>query len=172
MSILYDPTLALAFYGALACLAVWSTWSRLAPWRGRDDLWTIGAVLMLGFAASNILKATIPIMDQAGPFSFIEVIIAVTAFYVWSLQRSRLLIALVGLNLASIGANIAFALNFPPTGQQIFLWEVTTNVCFAGECLLASWLGIAHGYRTGRFVRRVRLGGRAAQPDAAREGQP
>lgn len=157
--------LPLAFYGSLALLALWATW--------RDfDLRWIGAWLVAGYVLSNALFFTVAVAHRVGPYSFIEVMVAVTAMSAWTEHRYRALIGIVVFNLASIGANIAFAVHFPPSQRQIFLWEVTTNICFAAECLIATGVGIAHGYRTGRFSRRLRDSGIDAQPDAAREGKP
>lgn len=157
--------LPLLFYGSLALFAMWATW--------RDfHLRWVGAWLVAGFVLSNALFFTVPIEHRVGPYSFIEVMVAVTTMSAWTEHRYRALIALVAFNLASIGANIAFAVYFPPSRQQIFLWEVTTNICFAAECLIAAGVGIAHGYRTGRFSRRLFPRRRDAQPDAVREGPP
>jgi hypothetical protein len=161
---LFSPLLALAVFGSLALLALWATWHDY-------DLRPLGIILAAGFATSNILHATVSLESLPGPYSFVEVLIAVAAFYGWAIHRMKRLIAIVALNLASIGVNIAFALNFPPNQQQVFVWEVTTNAIFAGECLFAAWVGIAHGYRTGRFATGFRSGRRAAGADAAREAK-
>lgn len=163
--ILFNPAVALAFYGGLAGMAVWATWHDF-------DLKPVGIALAFCYIVTNLIGLTVPVPSQPGPYSAIQILIAAMAVHAWGEHRSRRLIALVCVSLASVGANIAFVLNFPPDQRQIFLWELTTNMCFAGECLLASWLGIAHGYRIGRFAHRVRLDRGLAQPDAAREIDP
>lgn len=163
--ILFNPAVALAFYGSLAGLALWATWHDF-------DLLAVGVALAFCFVISNIIGLTVAVANQPGPYSAIQILIAAMAVQAWGEHRSRKLIALVCVSLASVGANIAFVLNFPPDQRQIFLWELTTNMCFAGECLLASWMGIAHGYRVGRFSARVLPDRGVAQPDAAREIEP
>lgn len=153
---------AILFYGALALLALWATW--------RDfDLFWVGIWLFLGFVASNVMFATMPVRDLPGPYTFIECLVAVAATTAWLHHRYRGLIALVSVNLLSIGFNVAYALNRPPTPYQDWLWVVATNACFAAECLIVAGVGIAHGYRTGRFARRLRLRGGAAAPASQRE---
>lgn len=140
--------LALALYGSLAALALWATW--------RDFyLRPLGLVLAAGFLLSNSLYfASITAVERAGPYSGIEVLVAAAAFYALAV-RSRWLILVLAFNLLSIASNIGIAVNNSPDQQQIFAWIVTTNICFAAECVVTTGVGIAHGYRTGRFHRRI-----------------
>lgn len=151
--------LALAFYGALAALAVWATWS--------DDMWLLGAALMLGFIVSNVVWFAAPVSWRPGPYSSIEVLIAAAAFGALDkaggcTRRFAGLVMILGVNIVSICANVALVFNTPPNMRQVWLHEVTTNVCFAVECLLAVGVGVAHGYRTGRFHWRPHLRRQAA----------
>ena len=157
--------IAILFYGSLALFAVWATW------RSFDLMW-VSAWLFLGFLGSNVMFATMEVRDMPGPYTFIEVMVAVAAVTAWAPLRYRGLIALVSVNLLSIGFNAAYALNRPPTPYQDYLWVVATNACFAAECLIVAGVGIAHGYRTGRFTRRLRLRRRAAQPNVATQREP
>lgn len=157
--------LPLLLYGALAALALWATWRDI-------DLRWVGLWLAGGFISSNVLFFSVPIFARVGPYTFIEVLVAVAAMGAWLEHRYRALAVLVAVNLVSIGFNVVFALNDPPSRWQIYLWEVSTNLCFATECLLAIGVGIAHGYRTGRFSRRLHLRRHDAQPDIVREGEP
>ena len=157
--------LAMLFYGGLAAIALWATW--------RDfDLRWVGLWLVAGYVITNVMYFTVTVETMVGPYTFIEVMVAIAAMSAWTEHRYSALVLLVAINLASIGANVAFAANFPPNVRQIFLWELTTNICFAAECLIAAGVGVSHGYRTGRFTRRLRPGGNHAQPDAARESPP
>jgi hypothetical protein len=155
--------LALVFYGALAALAVWATWKD-------EDLRWIGWMLAAGYVVTNILYFTVPITAHSGPYTLIEVLVALAAYCAWGATGYRLLIALVAVNLASIGITVNFAAaGADPSRYQIFVFVVGTNICFAVECFLTLGVGIAHGYRTGRF--RLRFRRRPPQPNAAREGE-
>lgn len=157
--------IATLFYGSLALLALWATW------RDFDLLW-IGLWLFIGFVASNIMFATMPVHDLPGPYTFIETMVATAVVSAWASHRSPAMIAIVAVNLVSIGFNVAYALNRPPTAYQDYLWVAATNACFAAECLIVIGVGIAHGYRTGRFTRRLRLRRGAAAPAASRKRAP
>lgn len=150
-------------YGSLAALALWATC--------RDEyLRWIGFWLVGGFVLSNILFFSgVSASQRIGPYTAIEIMVAVSATWA-AAARTRWLIAIIVFNLLSIAANIGLAANFPPTPRQIYLWELTTNMCFAAECLFAFGIGTAHGLRTGHFNSWVRLRRHPAQPDAARQG--
>lgn len=149
-------------YGSLAALALWATW--------RDhDLYWIGVWLAVGWAVSNMLFATLPPQARPGPYTVIEVLVALSAYFAWAEHRHRALVVLVGVNVLSIMANVAFASTISPVPRQIWLYEVTTNMCFAAECLLAAGVGIAHGRRAGRFDSWVGAGRRALEPHVARQ---
>lgn len=155
----------LLFYGSLALIALWATW--------RDyDLRVLGICLLLGFVVSNLLFFNAAPTDRPAPYSLIEFLVAVAAFLAWFEHRNWTLVALVGVNVISITANIAYAFQGDdPHWRQTHLFEIVTNLCFAAECLLATAAGVSHGYRTGRFVGRARLRGGVVPADAAREGQ-
>lgn len=158
-------SLAFVLYGALAALAVWATWKD-------EDLRWIGWMLAASFCVSNALYFTQPLTAWPGPYTLAEMLIALAAYCAWAVTRYRLLVALVVLNLASIGINLNFAASgLAPSRHEIFVFVVGTNICFAVECLLTLGVGIAHGYRTGRFNRRFPFRRRAPQPNAAREGE-
>lgn len=157
--------LALVFYGTLAVLAVWATWT------DEDLRWT-GLWLAAGFVLSNILYFAAPVTARPGPYTLIEILIAIAAYCAWGVTGYKLLIVLVAFNLISIGINVGFAATGEePTRYQIYVFVVGTNICFVIECLLALSVGIAHGYRTGRFHRRLPLRWRAPQQNVAREGE-
>jgi hypothetical protein len=110
--------------------------------------------LAAGFVVSNLLYSHhVPPTDRLGPYTLIEIVVAIGATGALFKQGSWALVAIIFLNLISISANIALALNIPPNVQQIYAWNVTTNLCFAGECALATWVGLSNGYRSGRFDR-------------------
>lgn len=159
--------LLLAFYGSLAALSMWSTC------RDRDLVW-LGAALVGGWAVSNALFFLTPITWRPGPYSVIELLVFYAAGIAWAEDKRRRwpLLILAGINVLSIAANVAFSANFDPTPRQIYLWELTTNLCFAAECLIATWVGLADGYRSGRFGRLPHRDGGGVAPDAARREGP
>lgn len=151
-----------AFYATLAALAAWATWKD-------EDLRWVGVWLTLGFGLSSALYyLAAPVTAWPGPYTLIEVFVALAAYCAWGALGYRLLIVLVAFNLASIGVNINFAsAGESPSQYQIYVFVVGTNICFAAECLLTLSVGIAHGLSTGRFrfpFRRV-----DPQPNVARE---
>lgn len=154
----------LIFYGILAACAMWATWRD-------DDLRWIGLWLAAGWALSNIVFATLPPVARPGPFSFVEMMVALAAYLAFAEHKYRALIGIVALNVASISANIAFAAINDPVWRQIHLYEVTVNLCFAAQCLVTFGVGVAHGRRTGRFHRWPLVRRGVAQPDAAREAE-
>ncbi len=168
-----------AFYGTLCAIALW------ACWRNGDFFW-IAFWLIVNCVATNAIQygLVLPIEDSAarlaavgslkpGPFTFVEAMTAVAALCAWMDQQndsrwiSRGLVALVGCNLLSICFNVALAAHFLPNERQVFIYEATTNLIFAAECLLAFSIGIADGVRTGRFSRWRRFRGRRAERHAA-----
>jgi hypothetical protein len=133
-------------YGALAVLALWAC--------GRDrDLQGIGACLVFGWAFSNLLDWSFPATAKPGPYTFIEILVALFAYLAWENRQERRILLVMCVNIVSICANIALALNNPPDRQQIYAHALTTNLCFAAECLLVTWAGIVDGLRIGRFHR-------------------
>jgi hypothetical protein len=153
------------FYGVLALIAF------LATLRDPDLLW-IGAWLLGGWAISNYLHATMPVTELVGPYSMIEFMVLYATSIAWGTHRRYWPLLIIGaLNLVSIAVNIGFSRNFPPTGRQIYLWELTTNLCFAGQCLLATGVGIFDGFRVGRFNRLSDLWKRAVAAYAARSAR-
>lgn len=148
-------------FGTLAALAF------LATCRDEYLRWT-GLWLVAGWLISNVLfYGHVTPSQRVGPYTAIEIMVAVAA--TWALaERSRWLIAILCFNLISIAANIGLAVNFSPNQQQIYWWDVTTNLCFTGECLFAFGIGVAHG--VGRFRRRVFIRGGAAQSGAPHSG--
>lgn len=151
-------------YGSLALLAFW------ACMRDRDLVW-IGAWLVGGWAISNLMDWYAPPIAAPGPYTLIEMMVLTAVYCAWAEHRPRYRWPLTGIaicNTASIAANVAFAANFPPIRQQIYLWEGTVNMIFAAECLLAIGVGVADGVRTGRFAGWPRLRRHDPQPDARR----
>jgi uncharacterized membrane protein HdeD (DUF308 family) len=156
---------ALVLYGGLAMLAVWST-------RHDRELVWLGGWLAAGFVLSNLLHATLAVTYLPGPYSLIECMVLFAASIAWGVHRKHWpLLVIACVNVLSITANIAFAANFPPSPRQIFLWELTTNIFFAVECLLATAVGVADGYRTGRFVWLPPLGRWRPVSDDPRKGR-
>lgn len=140
-------------YAAFATGAVWATWAD-------DDLRWVGVWLLTSFAASNWLHAEMHVSSLPGPYAMIEVMILLAAAVAWDSHRRYWgLVLLGGINILSICASIAFAAEKPILPRHVFVFELTTNLAFAAECLLAIGAGIADGYRTGRF-NRLPFGGR------------
>lgn len=158
----------LIFFGALALLAGWTTVHD-------EDLRWIGFWLLIGYALSNFLHANLPVTSMPGPYSVIEVLVLLFASIAWdSHRRCWPLLVLAGVNILSICANIAFASLFPPSHRQIFLFELTTNLCFVAECLLATGVGVYNGLGDGRFAWLSGLRGRvmASYVARTRNGHP
>lgn len=142
---------AIAFYGALTALAVWATWKE-------PNLCWLGCSLAFGFGFSNFLYFTTPIEIRPGPYTFIEVIVAVCAYLALESLRYQVLIYVIVVNIISTGINIYFAsLGAEPSKWHCHAFGLGTNICFAAECLLATSAGVKHGYSTGRFDRRFYL---------------
>ncbi len=119
-----------------------------------QQTFALGAAMVLGFAVSNALYFfRFAPLDRVGPYTLIEILVAFGAMIALFQRGSWALVAVIALNLISISANIALALNIPPNVQQIYAWNVTTNLCFVGECAFATWVGLSNGYRAGRFDR-------------------
>jgi hypothetical protein len=151
-----------ALYGGLALTAMWATM--------RDfDLFWIGFWLVVGFVASNLLDWYMPPGFKPGPYTLIEMLVALAAYCAFVEHRMKGLIGIVGVTVASIAINVAFASILDPDRRQIHLYEVTTNICFAAETLLAIAVGVAHGRRTGRFTRWPLVRRHAAEPNVARK---
>ncbi len=155
----------LAVFGALTALTLWSTW------RDSELRW-VGLWLAASFIVSNILHAKMHVMSLPGPYSMLELMVLIAAAIAWDARRTHWpLVLLAGISVFSICANVAFAAEYRPGPQQIYVFELTTNLCFVAECLLASVTGLADGFRTGRFRRLSRLRGRNMAANAAIPGK-
>lgn len=157
-----------AFYAALALLAFFATkWDRRLFW--------IGSWLVLGFLISNgtwwaLHRGWIAPSDKAGIFSIVEIMVLTAVVGAWREHRAPALVAIALVNIASILANIGLASISNPVRHDLQLHETITNIFFAVECLLASFLGVQHGQRrVGRFARLPRLGLRLAHANAVRD---
>lgn len=152
----------LAFYGAFAGVALWATY--------RDrDLMPLGLALLASFLISNLCWfAGAPFSFKPGLYTMLQVTIAVATSMAFAKHCGLALKLIVAVTLISICANIWFAAIISPVWRQIHLWEVTTNICFAVECLLAAGVGVSHGIFTGRFHRWPLVSRSAAQSHAAR----
>lgn len=151
-----------ASYGLLALLAMWAT--------ARDfDLFWVGFWLLAGWLCSNLIFFLAPIEARAGPYTLIEMMVALAAYCGFVEHRSKWLIGILGLNAVSIAINVAFAAVSDPDHRQINLYEVTTNMCFAAQCLLAISVGVGHGRRTGRFTRWPLVRRHPVEQGAARQ---
>lgn len=149
-------------FAAFAAGAVWSTWAD-------DDLRWIGIWLATSYGAANWMHGNMHPTNLPGPYAMIEVMILLAAGVAWDSHRQYWwLVLLGGINILSICACIAFASQFPILPRHIFIFELTTNLAFAAECLLAIGAGIADGYRTGRFNRLPFGGRRSVAPHIAR----
>jgi len=152
---------ALVLFGLLAFVAVLATWCD-------EDLRWIGLWLFGGFALSNILHAHMRVSDLTGPYSLIEFMVLVAVSVAWASHRSYWPLLLLGaVNILSICINVAFAVNYSESARQIYLFELTTNMCFVAECMLATGVGLVHGHGIGRFARLSRLRRRSVAADAS-----
>lgn len=142
-------------WGALVLVTIWATSC------DRDLAW-IGGALALGWLVSNALVMWAPLSWQVAGYTGIEVIVAASVIMALAWHGLWQLKLILVLNMLSIAANLTFALYFSEQQQQVLLWKWTTNLIFAGECLLAIGAGVSHGLRSGRFHRRVRHRGDVA----------
>lgn len=151
----------LVLYGSMAALAIWATY-----WD--EDLRWVGFWLGTGCIVSNIFYFSAPLTARPGPYTLIEIMVALAAYCAWASREYRALIAVVAINLLSIMFNIWFAaIGAHPNKYQGEVFVVGTNLCFAAECFLTLGIGVAHGYRIGRFRRRLRLGRFTFEPYAS-----
>lgn len=149
-------------YATFAALALWGTWAD-------DDLRWVGLFLVVSFLTSNWMHAQMAVTSLPGPYSMLEVMVLLATAIAWGIHRNYWsLVLLAGINVFSICCCVAFAAYFPTGPRQIFLFELTTNLCFAAECLLAAGTGIVHGYRTHRFTRLPWRSGRNLAANANR----
>ena len=158
----------LVFYGSLTALAVWATW------RDENLRW-IGVALLTSWAASNFTWFLLSVVSRPAIYTMTEMFVMVSAYMAWEMRRpgpksDQLLLALIAVSTLSTMANVALARVGKPTFAQIHLHELATNICFALECLIVAGVGVADGYRTGRFARWGSARRSAAQPDAASRG--
>lgn len=130
--------IALAFYGGLAALAVASTW-RVA------ELRCLGIALLAGFLLSNLAHFALSFDERPAAFTVIEIGISLCAFIARTLGAPRAMVAIISISVLSVTANIAISLYDHPSLYQIHVWEGITNLCYIGECLLASGAGIYAG---------------------------
>lgn len=144
---LLSTILPLVVYGGLAAAAAGTTWHD-------SCLRWVGFWLLVTFLTSNALWyfGVVP-QDRTGVYTCLQVMLSVATVCAWDVYQRRILVPLVGLAALSVCSNIAFAAIVSPVWRQIHTWEVTTNLCFAAECLLAIWGGVSHGRKLGHFLR-------------------
>jgi hypothetical protein len=153
---------ALLGYGLLTMLTIWAS--------ARDnDLRWVGAALGASFALSNVTWFLGNVTARPGLYTMLEMFVALAAYLAWDIRREKALVLVVVASTMSICANIALAIISEPSNRQLRIHETVTNICFAAECLLVLYAGVADGYRTGRFPSRLVGGGNRAEQDAARE---
>lgn len=154
------------FYSLFAASAL------AACWHNHDLRW-LAYALLGGWAVSNLaVYSGIQAADRVGIYTTIEMVVSVASFMAWSARRNRWLIAVVIVCTMSIIANLAFASILEPKPRQVWLWEVTTNVCFALECVLATGAGLSDGLWLCRFRRWSGLGQPVADAHARTKGGP
>lgn len=138
----------LVVFSALAMFALWANWHDTAL---RD----VGIAVVLSFTLSNAcFFGGIDIRYRPGIYTVIEMAVAVATYVAFIMSGQRLLFGVIIAALLSIAANISFAHsvgNSIPALNQLHLWELLTNLCFAAECIFAGAAGVAHGAQRGRF---------------------
>jgi hypothetical protein len=138
-------------YLAFACAAFAMTWGSSEP---DADLRLVGAALAVSWLLSNAWSVTMPKAPhelKATLYTVIEIAVALTAMGVTLHRLCWLMIAVVSVAAFSCSANVIYAITPSPAWSQTHLHEVSTNICFALECVLAVWAG----WR----IRRERAGG-------------
>lgn len=144
--------LALAFYGSLACGALWTTWHDI-------HLRTVGAMLCTSYLVSNASYFGGSIGDRPGIYTMLEIMVAGSAYlaHLFCPSVRLMFILIVAVSVLSICANVAFASIMEPVKVQQYIYTIATNACFASECLLTIWAGVRHG-QLYHFHRRPHLG--------------
>jgi len=155
--------LIVAFYGALASAALWAAWHNV-------HLRTVGAVLVIDWAISNLAWFGTDSQTRAGVYTMLEIMVSAAAYVAFTFSNSQttrgIMIGIVTVSVFSCGCNIVFASIPVPVPFQKYIYDVATNLCFAAECLLATCAGIHDGLGVGRFDRWFSHRGRSAQSDA------
>jgi hypothetical protein len=162
--------LIIAFYGALAGVALWATWHDI-------HLRTIGAVLIIDWLISNAAWFSGDSQTRAGVYTMLEILVSASAYIAFAFCKSAVtrwtLIGVVTVSVFSCGCNIVFASIIAPVPFQKYIYDVATNLCFAAECLLATGAGIHDGLGIGRLdhwlPRRRHLAASDALPAEGRE---
>ena len=117
------------FYAGLAVAACVASWRNV-------ELRPVGVAVVVSLAASNAAHWWLPAMERPAAYTVAEATVLSMAFLAHVCGASRLLVAIVAVSIVSIGLNIRMTTIDAPTLEQIRGWEVSTNVCFAAECLL------------------------------------
>lgn len=121
-------------FGCLAALSAWAVW-RESEWR-----W-IGAALVASYAASNVVKIFGDIDAVPAVYTGVEIIVALMAFAAMHTRYHRAALALMCVSFISIYCNILLAASHDKGGAVVNAHELRTNVLFAIECFITSFVG-------------------------------
>jgi len=149
-------------FGALALAASVASWRDL-------DLRPVGIAVVASWIVSNAAHWYLSPLERPAAYTVAEAMVLSTAFLAHVCGAGRMTVAIVAVCTVSIGLNLYTTRFDTMTLSQINWWEISTNLCFAAECLLVITLGLYERSRswlaTGRG--RAALHGRApAVPEA------
>jgi hypothetical protein len=133
-----------AFYASLVAFALFATWPHEAKRQ-------VGVMLLLCWAASNIIFWTLPLAFRPSIFPILDVLFALTCAKAGKETGSRVPLALIALSVLAIAANTAFSISGGVHYHQARFYEIILNVVFALQALVTGAWGIADA--VGRSVR-------------------
>lgn len=135
-SLVYNPIVALLFYGTFALFALIGTW-------GREGKSQVGVMLMLCWLASNVLWFAFPVEWRPAVFPVLDVLLALTCAKAHKETGSRVPLILIGLSVMAIAASTAFSISGAGSWRQVVAYEITLNIIFVAQCLVTGFWGLA-----------------------------
>jgi hypothetical protein len=133
---LYNPWLALAFYGSCALFALLATWRK-------EGIGQLGVMLMLCWVASNVLWFFFPLEWRPAVFPILDVLFALTAAKARMETDSRVPLALIALSIMAISASTAISILGVGSWQRVAAYELSLNIIFVLQCAIVGGWGIA-----------------------------
>lgn len=134
--LVYNPWVALAFYGAFAVFALLAT-------RRREGIAQIGIMLMLCWLVSNVLWFFFPLEWRPAVFPILDVLFALTAAKARVETGSRVPLVLIGLSIMAISASTAISISGTGSWQRVATYELSLNIIFVLQCAIVGGWGIA-----------------------------
>lgn len=133
-----------AAYGVLAAITAISLWKR-------PSLRSLGLALALGYIGSNVAHAMLAPVERPPLYTVIEIVVALMAYGSHLEKPARLMIAIIYIAGISILSNVVYS-GTEQGHDETVVWQWITNLCFAGECLLAICAGVKAGGGIGGWL--------------------